>query len=73
MGKTTEIHNQLTLSQQLHHAFFSPKGYDPFENLKSHDGDAIYESYLRCNKAIASGITLQNSQISFVSKFNKEL
>lgn len=63
--------NHITLTQQINHAFFSQKGYDPFANLKSHDGDAIFDSYLHQHKNIASGITHLNCQISFISKFAK--
>jgi hypothetical protein len=62
--------NYMPLSQQIHHSFFSAKGYDPFGNLKSHDGYAMHDSYFQYNKHIASAITHQNCQITFVSKFN---
>lgn len=71
MEKKSDKPKPMTLSEQIHQVFFSPKGYDPFTNLKSHDGDAFYDSYLRQHKNIASGITNQNCQISFVSKFAK--
>jgi hypothetical protein len=71
MDKQINTKNQMTLSQQLSHAFFSSKGYDPFANLKSHDGEAIFDSYLRQHKNIASGITHLNCQVSFISKYTK--
>ncbi|MGZ0078829.1 hypothetical protein [Methylomonas sp. YC3] len=71
MEKLIKPQNQLTLSQQLCHSFFSQKGYDPFINFHSHDGCAMYDSYLRHQRSFASGITGQNCQISFVSKFTK--
>jgi len=36
MEKLIKPQNQLTLSQQLCHSFFSQKGYDPFINFHSH-------------------------------------
>lgn len=60
----------MTLTQQINHAFLAPKGYDGFHNIQSHDGQGVYDSYIRHSKSIASGITLQNFQVSFVSKFD---
>ncbi len=71
MNTATTLPNHITFSQQINHAFLSPKGYDVFGNLHSHDGHGIYDSYLRQNKSIASGITHMNFQVSFVSKFHK--
>lgn len=65
------IKPHLTLTQQINHAFLAPKGYDGFRNMQSHDGQGVYDSYIRQSKSIASGITQQNFQVSFVSKFNK--
>ena len=62
--------NLMTLSQLFNHAFLAPKGYDGFRNMQSHDGQGIYDSYIRHSKCIASGITQQNFQVSFVSKFD---
>ena len=64
------IDNHMTLTQQINHAFLAPKGYDGFRNMQSHDGQGIYDSYIRHSKNIASGITQQNFQVSFVSKFD---
>jgi hypothetical protein len=63
--------NYITLAQQINYAFMSPKGYDGYLNIQSQDGHGIYDSYLRQNKSIASGITHMNFQISFVSKHPK--
>jgi hypothetical protein len=63
------IKNHMTLTQQINHAFLAPKGYDGYRNLQSHDGQGIYDSYIRHSRSIASGITHQNFQVSFVSKF----
>lgn len=60
----------MTLPQQINHAFLAPKGYDGFRNMQSHDGQGVYDSYIRYSKNIASGITQQNFQVSFVSKFD---
>jgi hypothetical protein len=62
--------NYITLSQQINHAFLSPKGYDGYRNMQSHGGHGMYDSYIRQNKCFASGITQLNFQVSFVSKFN---
>ncbi len=62
--------NLMTLSQLFNHAFLAPKGYDGFRNMQSHDGQGVYDSYIRHSKCIASGITQQNFQVSFVSKFD---
>lgn len=68
---TLNSKNYMTLAQQINHAFMSPKGYDGYANIQSQDGHGIYDSYLRQNKNIASGITLLNFQVSFVSKYQK--
>ena len=60
----------MTLTQQINHAFLAPKGYDGYRNMQSHGGQGIYDSYIRYSKCIASGITQQNFQVSFVSKFD---
>ncbi|PPD35002.1 MAG: hypothetical protein CTY19_02535 [Methylomonas sp.] len=65
------IKNHITLSQQINHVFLAPKSFDGFRNMQSHDGQGIYDSYIRHSKCIASGITQQNVQVSFVSKFDK--
>lgn len=39
--------------------------------MKSHDGQGVYDSYIRHSKGLATGITLQNFQVSFVSNFNQ--
>ena len=62
--------NYMTLSQQINHTFLAPKGYDGYGNIQSHGGQGIYDSYIRHSKGIASGITQQNFQVSFVSKFD---
>jgi hypothetical protein len=64
------IKNHMTLTQQINHAFLAPKGYDGYRNMQSHDGQGIYDSYIRHSKCIAAGITQQNFQVSFVSKFD---
>lgn len=64
-------HRSITLSQQINHAFLSLKGYDGFANIQSHDGNAFYDSYVHHNKTIASGITQQNVQITFIGKYSK--
>jgi hypothetical protein len=64
------FHNHMTLTQQINHAFLAPKGYDGFRNMQSHDGQGFYDSYVRHSKCIASCITQQNFQVSFVSKFD---
>lgn len=64
-------HNTITLSQQINHAFLSLKGYDGFANIHSHDGNAFYDSYVQPNKIIASGITHQNVQVTFIGKYSK--
>lgn len=64
------IRNHMTLTQQINHFFLAPKGYDGYRNMQSHDGQGIYDSYIRHSKCIASGITQQNFQVSFVSRFN---
>lgn len=63
--------NHITLTQQINHAFLAPKGYDGYGNMQSHDGQGVYDSYIRHSKGLATGITLQNFQVSFVSKFNQ--
>lgn len=65
------IKHHMTLSQQINHVFLAPKGYDGYGNIQSHDGRGIYDSYIRHSKGIASGITQQNFQVSFISKFDK--
>ena len=64
------IKPHMTLAQQINHAFLAPKGYDGYRNMQSHGGQGIYDSYIRHSKCIASGITQQNFQVSFVSKFD---
>ena len=64
------LKHSMTVSQQINHAFFAPKGYDGYGNMQSHGGQGIYDSYIRHSKGIASGITQQNFQVSFVSKFD---
>ncbi len=66
---TLKSKNHITLHQQINHAFLSPKGYEGFANIKSHDGHGVYDSYVTPNKSIASGITHMNFQVSFISKF----
>ncbi|AMK77090.1 hypothetical protein A1342_20970 [Methylomonas methanica] len=63
----------MTVTQQINHAFLASKGYDGYRNMLSHDGQGVYDSYIRHSKSIASGITQQNFQVSFVSKFNTEI
>ncbi|WP_445369543.1 hypothetical protein ACH5Y9_10300 [Methylomonas sp. BW4-1] len=64
------IKPHMTLTQQINHAFLAPKGYDGYRNMQSHGGQGVYDSYIRHSKCIASGITQQNFQVSFVSKFD---
>ena len=64
------IKPHMTVTQQINHAFLAPKGYDGYRNMQSHGGQGIYDSYIRHSKCIASGITQQNFQVSFVSKFD---
>ena len=59
--------NLMTLSQLFNHAFLAPKGYDGFRNMQSHDGQGVYDSYIRHSKCIASGITQHNFQVSFLA------
>jgi hypothetical protein len=68
---TLNSQNYMTLSQQINYAIMSPKGYDGYANIQSQGGHGIYDSYLRQNKSIASGITHLNFQVSFVSKYPK--
>lgn len=65
----SSLKHHITLTQQINHAFLAPKGYDGYGNMQSHDGRGIYDSYIRHSKGIASGITQQNFQVSFVSKY----
>jgi hypothetical protein len=67
------IKPHMTLTQQINHAFLAPKGYDGYRNMQSHGGQGIYDSYIRHSKCIASGITQQNFQVSFVSKFDNSV
>lgn len=67
---TQSFKHHMTVTQQINLAFLAPKGYDGYRNMQSHDGQGFYDSYIRHSKGIASGITQQNFQVSFVSKFN---
>ena len=72
MKTLRETANPMMLSQQLNQTYFSYKGYDPFNNLHSHDAHSLFDSYLHLNKNIASCLTHQNIQISFISKFMRD-
>jgi hypothetical protein len=61
----------MSLSEQIHHAFYYSKGYDPIGNLKSNNSSAMFDSYLLQNKSFASAITQQPSQVSFIAGFSK--
>jgi hypothetical protein len=61
----------MTLSEQIHHAFYYSKGYDPIGNLKSNNASAMFDSYLLQHKSFASAITQQPSQVSFIAGFTK--
>ncbi|WP_020485152.1 hypothetical protein [Methylomonas sp. MK1] len=67
------LKKHMTLTQQINHTFLAPKGYEGYLNMQSHDGQGIYDSYIRHSKHIASGITQQNFQVSFVSKFDRAI
>jgi len=72
MENTTDTFKNMMLSQQIQQAYLAPKGYDAFSNLHSHDARSLYDSYLHPNKNIASCLTHQNIQISFIAKFSKD-
>jgi hypothetical protein len=61
----------MSLSEQIHHAFYYSKGYDPIGNLKSNNASAMFDAYLLQNKSYASAITQQPSQVSFIAGFSK--
>jgi hypothetical protein len=61
----------MSLSAQIHHAFYYAKGYDPIGNLKSNNSSSMFDAYLLQNKSFASAITQQPSQVSFIAGFSK--
>ncbi|MCQ8182354.1 hypothetical protein NP603_14630 [Methylomonas sp. SURF-1] len=63
--------HSITLSEQINQNFFMHKGYEVFANLKSHDAVSLFDSYFLPQKTIASSITHQPCQISFIGKFLK--
>ncbi|MEY4719997.1 MAG: hypothetical protein RL563_2615 [Pseudomonadota bacterium] len=72
METSKPLINPMMLSQQINQTYLNYKGYDAFNNLHSHDAHSLFDSYLHFNKDIASSLTSQNVQISFISKFNRE-
>ena len=71
MKTTSPTPAPMSLSAQIHHAFYYSKGYDPINNLKSNNSSAMFDSYLLQNKSYASAITQQPSQVSFITGFAK--
>lgn len=72
MKKLVKIESVLSLTQAIRESFNDSKGYQPYSKLKSHEGDAMYDSYLYPQKHIASCLTNQRFKISFVGKTNKD-
>lgn len=64
---------RIKLSEQLPHVFLYSKGYEAIANIASHDATNLYSSYLTYQKNIASSITQQQTQITFIQKFIKPI